>query len=139
MSKVNLDAIKVDMLKKREKIERLEKRIKYLQEKVFYTLECKGCGQHWDTVILSSEYDRIYYWKADHCNTYTVMNERFLALTCPGCGYEHPLRKSFNCRYETETEPESDRINIKEFSPNNFVSVKKIYNLTGRFYGYGES
>ena len=62
-----------------------------------------------------------------------------MALTCPDCGYEHPLRKSFNCRYETETKPESDKINIKEFSPNNFVSVKKIYNLTGRFYGYGES
>ena len=34
MSKINLDAIRVDMLKKKEKIERLEKRIKYLSEKL---------------------------------------------------------------------------------------------------------
>lgn len=137
MSKINLDAIRVDMLKKREKIERLEKRIKYLSEKLYYTIECKECGQHWDAVILSSEYDRIYYWKNDYGKAFTVMNERFLALTCPGCGHEHPLRKSFNCRYETDTEPESDRMNVKEFSPNNLVSIKKIYNMTGRFYGHG--
>ena len=34
MSKINLDAFRVDMLKKREKIERLEKRINYLSEKL---------------------------------------------------------------------------------------------------------
>ncbi len=44
MSKVNLDAIKVDMLKKREKIERLEKRIKYLQEKVFILLNVRAAA-----------------------------------------------------------------------------------------------
>ena len=44
MSKINLDTIRVDMLKKREKIERLEKQIKYLSEKLFYTIECKECG-----------------------------------------------------------------------------------------------
>ena len=48
--------------------------------------------------------------------------------TCP---------KSFNCRYETDTEPESDRMSVKVFSPNNLVSIKKNYNMTGRFYGHG--
>lgn len=138
MSRIDLDAIKVDMFKKREKIERLKKRINYLQEKVFYTLECKGCGNYWDTVLLSSEYDRIYYWTNDHGKSFTVMNEHFMSLKCPGCGYEHPLRKSFNCRYETDKEPESDKINIKTYSPNKLISIKKIYNNTGRFYGYDE-
>ena len=132
MSKINLESMKIDMFKKQEKIQNLQNRLLYLQEKTYYTLQCKGCGQYWDAVYLTSEYDRIYYWKSSYSNKFTVMNERFLALTCPECGQENPLRKSFNCRYETETPPESDRINVKTFNPNKLVKIKTIYQMTGR-------
>ena len=138
MSKINLDAIRVDMLKKRDKIERLEKRLKYLSEKIYYTIECKECGQFWDAVILAAEYDRIYYWKNDHGKAFTVMSEKFLSLKCPDCGHEHPIRIGFNSRYDTDTEPNTDRMNVKSYPPNKLVSVKKIYNDTGKFFGYGE-
>lgn len=138
MSKIDLDAIRVDILKKREKIERLQKRIEYLSKKLYYTIECEACGQHWDAVILAAEYDRIYFWKNDHGKPFTVMSEKFWALQCPGCGHEHALRKGFNCRYETEVEPDTDRANEKKFPPNKLVSIKKIYNNTGKFFGYGE-
>lgn len=130
--KQDVDSLKQEITAKHAQINKLLRRIDDINEKIFYFLKCEGCGQTWDAMYLTSEYDRIYSWKIQG-KKYAVVDEHFKVLTCPTCKHEHAIRGSYN-QYEKETNPENGIIHTKTYAPENLIKIRTLYNSIGRVY-----